>query len=201
MGAAFGAPGAATARAARSAPTCRTSSPTDRSHCHPLSVDEPTRSSVPSLILVAGPEIVALEGWPRPAEIGGHRVVADRGPSGLARQVALDELAEGEELGRSGFTRTAQLVANNVTVLRDAASGLVAPMPSLSRASRASIVRSFPTSSCMGCAPLRTGSRLANEVFDLLTVAECQLASTRRDTRESPPAHPASAVPQGGPTP
>jgi hypothetical protein len=38
---------------------------------------------------------------------------------------------------------------------------------------------------------------LAGDVFDLLTFAERRLASTRWDTRQSPPVRPAPAVPQG----
>lgn len=45
-----------------------------------------------------------------------------------AQQVALAELAEGEGLTCGSFTRKAQLVANNITVLRRAATELaVAP--------------------------------------------------------------------------
>ena len=76
--------------------------------------------------LVAGPEIAALEGLAR--FLLRSEAIASSRIEGLqvsARQVALAELAEGEELGRIGFTSTAQLVANNVTVLREAASSLV----------------------------------------------------------------------------
>jgi len=38
---------------------------------------------------------------------------------------------------------------------------------------------------------------LARDVFDLLTFAERRLASTRWDTRQSPPGRPAPALPQG----
>ncbi|GAA4933854.1 Fic family protein [Actinomycetospora succinea] len=76
--------------------------------------------------LVAGPEIGALEGLAR--FLLRSEAIASSRIEGLqvsARQVALAELAEGEGLGRGGFTSTAQLVANNVTVLRAAASSLV----------------------------------------------------------------------------
>lgn len=43
-----------------------------------------------------------------------------------AQQVALAELAQGEDLATAGFTQNAQLVANNITVLRKAATELAA---------------------------------------------------------------------------
>ena len=44
-----------------------------------------------------------------------------------------------------------------------------------------------------------TTGYLAREVFDLLTLAERRLASTRWDTRESPPSRPVPALPQAQP--
>jgi len=41
-----------------------------------------------------------------------------------------------------------------------------------------------------------TTGYFAREVFELLTFAERRLASTRWDTRESPPSRPVPAVPQ-----
>ncbi len=81
--------------------------------------------------LNVGPEAAGLEGLAR--FLLRSEAIASSRIEGLqvsAQQVALAELAEVEGMSRGGFTRNAQLVANNITILRRAATEL-ASAPSI----------------------------------------------------------------------
>ena len=77
--------------------------------------------------LSIGPESGSLEGLAR--FLLRSEAIASSRIEGLqvsAQQVALAELAQTESLTKAGFSQNAQLVANNITVLRAAASELAA---------------------------------------------------------------------------
>lgn len=77
--------------------------------------------------LTAGPETAGLEGLAR--FLLRSEAIASSRIEGLqvsARQVALAEFAQDEGFSAEGFTRNARLVANNITVLRKAATELAA---------------------------------------------------------------------------
>jgi Fic family protein len=78
--------------------------------------------------LAIGPESHSLEGLAR--FLLRSEAIASSRIEGLQvspQQVALAELSQAEQLSRAAFSQNAQLVANNITALRQAATGLAEP--------------------------------------------------------------------------
>lgn len=77
--------------------------------------------------LTVDPQTRALEGLAR-FLLRSEAIASSRieGMQVAPQQLALAELAQSEQLASTSFTRNAQLVANNITTLRKAASGLAA---------------------------------------------------------------------------
>lgn len=75
--------------------------------------------------LTLNPESRSLEGLAR-FLLRSEAIASSRieGMQASAQQVALAELAQTEQLAKAGFSRNAQLVANNITILRRAATDL-----------------------------------------------------------------------------
>ena len=75
--------------------------------------------------LTLSPESRSLEGLAR-FLLRSEAIASSRieGMQASAQQVALAELAQTEQLGHAGFSRNAQFVANNITILRKAATEL-----------------------------------------------------------------------------
>ena len=73
--------------------------------------------------LTLSPESRSLEGLAR-FLLRSEAIASSRieGMQASAQQVALAELAQTEELAKAGFSRNAQFVANNITILRRAAT-------------------------------------------------------------------------------
>ncbi|MGH3812415.1 MAG: Fic family protein [Pseudonocardiaceae bacterium] len=84
--------------------------------------------------LTVAPQTRALEGLAR-FLLRSEAIASSRieGMQVAPQQLAMAELAQSEQLAGIGFTRNAQLVANNITTLRQAASGLAAA-PSITTA-------------------------------------------------------------------
>jgi Fic family protein len=96
----------------------------------PLIVDERLSAKAAQVeagirALTVGPEYDSLEGLAR-FLLRSEAIASSRieGLQASPQQVALAELSQTERLSRASFSHNAQLVANNITVLRQAATGL-----------------------------------------------------------------------------